>query len=134
MSANDAGTSHQLPSAATTIARGVTGRCPRCGEGALFDGFLHVRPSCEHCGLEFGFADAGDGPAVFVILLAGFIVAGLALITEFIWEPPFWVHALLWGPLTMLVCIAPLRPLKGLMIGLQYRFQAEEGRWVRPNE
>ena len=114
--------------------RGVSGRCPRCGEGRLFTGFLNVRQVCERCGLELGFADAGDGPAVFVILFAGFVVAGLALIVEFAWEPPFWLHALLWGPLILLLCIGPLRPLKGMLIGLQYRFQAGSGRLSPPQE
>jgi uncharacterized protein (DUF983 family) len=116
-----------------SIARGLRGRCPRCGEGALFHHFLQVRPRCERCGLDLAFADAGDGPAVFVILIAGFIVAGAALITEVKYAPPLWVHALLWAPLAVLVCVGPLRPLKGLMIALQYRFQAAEGR-LHPRE
>lgn len=107
---------------------GLTGRCPRCGKGRLFDGFLAVRPQCESCGLDYGFADAGDGPAVFTMFLAGFIVAGTALVVEFVYQPPFWLHALLWAPLAVLVCVGPLRPLKGLMIALQYHFQAAEGR------
>src|SRR4051812_27117181 len=116
-----------LPAA---ILPGLLGRCPRCEKGKLFDGFLSVRPRCDSCGLDYGFADAGDGPAVFIILIAGFIVAGAALVTEFAYAPPLWVHALLWGPLAIIVCLAPLRPLKGVMIALQYRFQAAEGRLV----
>ena len=115
----------------SAFARGLAGRCPRCGNDRLFDGLLKVRARCEACGLDYGFADAGDGPAVFVILFAGFIVAGSALIVEFVYQPPFWVHALLWGPLAVVVCVAPLRPLKGLLIALQYHFQAEEGRLDR---
>lgn len=108
--------------------RGIAGRCPRCGKGRIFSGFLTVAPACEACGLDYGFADSADGPAVFVIFLAGFVVAGAALVTEFTWAPPFWLHALLWAPLTVLLCVAPLRPLKGLMIALQFHFQAAEGR------
>ena len=63
------------------IARGLAGRCPRCGKGKLFAGFLSLRPACESCGLEFDFADAGDGPAVFVILIGGAIVVFAALMT-----------------------------------------------------
>jgi uncharacterized protein (DUF983 family) len=63
-----------------------------------------------------------------VILFAGFIVAASALITEVLYQPPLWVHALLWLPLAIIVCVGPLRPLKGLMIALQYHFQAAEGR------
>ena len=67
------------------IARGLRGRCPRCGEGKLFQGFLTLRPRCERCGLDFNFADAGDGPAVFVILLGGALVVFAALITEVVY-------------------------------------------------
>ena len=84
------------------IARGLRGRCPRCGEGKLFQGFLTLRPRCEKCGLDYRFADAGDGPAVFVILLGGAIVVFAALITEVVYQPPYWVHAALWLPLILL--------------------------------
>lgn len=110
---------------------GLTCRCPRCGQGKLYEGFLDVRPRCEACGLDFGFADAGDGPAVFVILVAGFIVVGCALIVEVIYEPPLWLHALLWLPLILATTLLPLRSLKGLLIALQYRNKAAEGRFDR---
>ena len=116
------------PPLGTTVRRGLAGRCPACGEGRLFAGFLSVRPRCEVCGLDNSAADSGDGPAVFVIMLAGLVVAGSALIVEFAYAPPYWVHALLWGPLAVVLCVGPLRPLKGLMLALQYRFQAAEGR------
>jgi uncharacterized protein (DUF983 family) len=122
---------HATPPLGTTVLRGLSGRCPRCGEGRLFASFLTVAPRCETCALDFAFADAGDGPAVFVILFAGFVVAGAALITEVLYAPPLWVHALLWLPLAVIVCVGPLRPLKGLLIALQYRFQAAEGRIER---
>src|SRR5258707_1324638 len=83
---------------------------PGSREGKLFAGFWRVAPACARCGLDNGFADAGDGPAIFVILFAGFIVAAAALITEFKYAPPLWVHALLWGPLAVIVCVGPLRP------------------------
>lgn len=107
---------------------GLGGRCPRCGEGKLFDGFLSVAPQCSNCGLDYKFADSGDGPAVFVILLAGFVVVGALLWTEINYEPPFWVHLAIFLPMTVVVCLGMLRPLKGLMIGLQYRNKAEQGR------
>jgi uncharacterized protein (DUF983 family) len=110
------------------LRRGILGRCPRCGQGALFAGFLRLKPGCEKCGLDYSFADSGDGPAVFVIFIVGFLVSGAAVITEFTWQPPLWVHALLWGPLIVALCVLPLRPLKGVMISLQYHFQAAEGR------
>ncbi|MGO9004773.1 MAG: DUF983 domain-containing protein [Beijerinckiaceae bacterium] len=107
---------------------GVTGRCPRCGRGELFDGFLTVAPRCGICDLDFGFADSGDGPAVFVAFFGGFIVLGAALWTELAFEPPFWVHLVIFLPMTLIVCVGLLRPLKGLLIALQYRNKAEQGR------
>jgi len=106
-------------------------RCPRCGRGRLFTGFLTLAPACERCGLNYGFADAGDGPAVFVILIAGFLVVGAAVIVEFVWRPPYWVHALLWIPMILVVTLGLLRPLKGLLVALQFHHKAEEGRLDR---
>jgi uncharacterized protein (DUF983 family) len=110
------------------IRTGLACRCPRCGKGPLLQGFLDVRPRCEVCGLDYAFADAGDGPAVFIILIAGFIVVASALIVEFKFEPPLWVHALLWLPLILVTTLLPLRPMKGLMVALQYHHRAAEGR------
>ncbi|MDE2579581.1 MAG: DUF983 domain-containing protein [Hyphomicrobiales bacterium] len=110
------------------IATGLAGRCPRCGAGHLFSGFLTVAPKCDHCGLDFSFADAGDGPAIFVMLIAGFIIVGLALWLEIAYEPPMWVYAAVFIPLTLIVCLGMLRPLKGILIALQYRNKAEQGR------
>jgi uncharacterized protein (DUF983 family) len=111
---------------------GLSCACPRCGRGKLFQGFITVRPHCEACGLDFGFADSGDGPAVFIMFFAGFIVVGAALVTEVLYRPPFWVHAALWLPLILVVTLGPLRPLKGLMIALQFYHQAAEGRLGGP--
>ncbi len=112
------------------IMRGLRGRCPACGEGSLFAGFLRLRPACEHCGLDYSFADAGDGPAVFVILIGGAIVVFAALITEVVYQPPYWLHAVLWLPLILLVTLAPLRLIKGVLIALQYHHKAAEGRLI----
>jgi uncharacterized protein (DUF983 family) len=109
---------------------GLTCRCPRCGKGKLFQGFLSLRPSCEVCGLDYGFIDSGDGPAVFIILFAGFIVVGGALIVEAKYQPPFWVHAVLWIPLILMTTLLPLRPMKALLIALQYHHKAAEGQLV----
>jgi uncharacterized protein (DUF983 family) len=116
------------PAAPSPYAAGLSGRCPRCGKGPLFDGFLALRARCPQCGLDYSFADAGDGPAVFVILISGFIVCAAALVVEVQYAPPLWVHALLWVPLILLVTLAPLRLLKGLLIALQYHHDAAEGR------
>ena len=119
------------PTAPSPYLTGLTARCPRCGKGRLFHGFIRLRPRCDKCGLDYAFADAGDGPAVFVILIAGFIVVALALIVEFAYQPPFWLHALLWGPLILVVTLLPLRLMKGLLIALQYHHKAAEGRLDR---
>ena len=108
-------------------------RCPRCGKGPLLKGLLEVRPDCEACGLDYGFADAGDGPAIFVILLAGFVVVGSALAVEVQYQPPLWLHALLSAPLILATTLLPLRAMKGLLIALQYRNKAAEGRFERDN-
>jgi uncharacterized protein (DUF983 family) len=110
------------------ILRGLAGRCPRCGKGRLFAGFLTLKPRCESCGLDFSFADAADGPAFFVMFFSGFVVAGSALAVEALYSPPFWVHAVLWIPLILITTLLPLRPIKGLLIALQYHHRAEEGR------
>ncbi|MEP3048571.1 MAG: DUF983 domain-containing protein [Roseibium sp.] len=113
---------------ANPASAGLAGKCPRCGQGKLFDGFLSVKSSCMACGLDFDFADSGDGPAVFVIMIVGFLIVGLVLFVELSFQPPIWLHLLLWLPLTIVMAAGVLRSLKGLMIGLQYRHDAEEGR------
>jgi uncharacterized protein (DUF983 family) len=96
-------------------------RCPRCGEGRLYAGLLTVRGDCEVCGLDLSGQDAGDGPAVFVILFLGCIVVGLAAVVEVAFAPPIWVHLLLWTPLILGGAVAMLRPFKAALIALQYR-------------
>ncbi|HEX2653098.1 MAG TPA: DUF983 domain-containing protein [Xanthobacteraceae bacterium] len=113
---------------------GLRCRCPRCGEGKLFAGLLTVAPRCTRCGLDYSFADAGDGPAVFVMLLAGFLVVGLALFVEIAYQPPFWVHAALWTPIIFLVTVPALRLIKSLLIVLQHHHNAAEGRLVRKDK
>lgn len=110
------------------FAAGLKGRCPRCGRGRLFAGFLRTAPRCDDCGLDFGFADSGDGPAVFIILVVGFIVVGAALAVEVLYQPPYWLHGLLWLPLTVLLSLGLLRPFKATLLALQFRHKAEEGR------
>src|SRR5712675_2065834 len=110
--------------------RGLACRCPRCGKGKLYAGFLNLRPSCESCGLDYAFIDAGDGPAVFVIMIAGAIVVGCALIVEIKYQPPFWLHAALWLPLILATTLLPLRSMKALLIALQFHHKATEGRLI----
>ena len=104
-------------------------RLPALRQGEAVSGFLTLRPRCEVCGLDYGFADSGDGPAVFIMFFAGAIVVGAALITEALYQPPYWVHAVLWLPLIFILTLGPLRPMKGLMIALQYHHKAAESRF-----
>ena len=112
----------------SSLKVGLKSCCPRCGEGRLFKGFLTPAAGCETCGLDYSFMDAGDGPAVFIMMIAGFVIVGLALYTEFTYHPPYWVHAVLWLPLAILLPLAMLRPLKGWLIAQQFRHKAREGR------
>jgi uncharacterized protein (DUF983 family) len=123
---------HERPpvSLSQSVLRGLACKCPRCGEGKLYAGFLKMRPSCEACGLDYAFIDSGDGPAIFIIMIAGFIVVGSALVVEIKYQPPFWVHAALWGPLILATTLLPLRAMKSLLIALQYHHKAAEGRLI----
>lgn len=110
---------------------GILARCPRCGRGRLFHNGLMLRPACESCGLDYKFIDTGDGPAVFAILILGFVVLGGALFVEFRYGPPVWVHVVLWGILTPLLAFGLLRFLKAILIALQWTNKAEEGRLAK---
>lgn len=116
------------------IATGLAGRCPRCGRGRLFDGFLTVAESCDVCGFDLSKQNSGDGPAVFVIFILGAVVVPLVFWFEFTYEPPFWLHAVIWIPIILGGALGLLRPLKGLMIALQYRNQASDSGTVDYSE
>lgn len=107
---------------------GLRGCCPRCGHGRLFDGFLTLKPRCSACGLDYAFADAGEGPAVFVMLIVGFLIIGLALWFDARFAPPVWLHAIIWIPVAVILSLVLLKKMKGIMIALQYRNNASEGR------
>jgi uncharacterized protein (DUF983 family) len=110
------------------LLAGAAGRCPNCGEGQLFDGFLKVAQRCEACGFDLAKADSGDGPAVFVILIGGFLAAFGALFTEVAFNPPVWVLLVTWLPATAVICLVLLRPMKGLMLAAQFMNKASEAR------
>ena len=115
---------------ASALAAGLRCRCPRCGVGQLFQSRLNLDllATCPHCSLDYRFIDTGDGPAVFVIMILGFVMLGSALILEFAFGPPWWVHVAVWGPVTLFLAFGLLRPLKATLIALQYKNRAEEGR------
>ncbi len=116
------------PAAISVGAAGWRAVCPRCGKGALFQNGLVLRERCSHCQLDYGFVNSGDGPAIFAIFILGFFVLGAALIAEFKFGVPVWLHIVLWGLLTPLLAVVLLRWLKAMLIALQFRNKAEEGR------
>ncbi|KQP09916.1 hypothetical protein ASF28_01700 [Methylobacterium sp. Leaf99] len=111
------------------IPTGLRGRCPHCGEGHMFDGFLTFRPSCEVCGQDFSGFNSGDGPAFFVMSIVGIVVVGLALWMEITYEPAIWIHAVVAGTLSIGLSLAIIRPLKGVLAALQFANKAEQGRF-----
>ncbi len=110
------------------LATGLACRCPRCGQGKLFQGFLTVVPACPQCRLDLTGADSADGPAVFIIFIVGALVVPLALLSEAWFAPPVWVHAVVWGPIILGASLGLLRPAKAIMIALQYKHRAGETR------
>ena len=110
------------------VQAGFKGRCPRCGMGRLYNGYIATAKGCGNCGLDYSFIDSGDGPAPFVILIIGFIVVGLALWTDVSFSPPLWLHFVLWMPLAILLSLLALRWVKGILIALQYRNNAALGQ------
>jgi uncharacterized protein (DUF983 family) len=96
----------------------------------MFDGYLTLMPACNVCGLNYDFADSGDGAAIFVMLFTGFIIVGAALYVEAVYQPPYWVHALAWGTAALVLPLLLLRSFKGVLIALQFRNKAEEGKLV----
>jgi uncharacterized protein (DUF983 family) len=108
------------------LATGLAGRCPRCGRGRLFRGFLAIVDRCEVCGLDLAAQDSGDGPVAFIVLIVGFVVVGAALIVEVKYGWPVWLHLLVWLPLTVVLCLGLMRPFKGVLVALQYRHRRDE--------
>ena len=104
----------------------LAARCPRCGEGSLFKGYLTVAESCQVCHLGFAGHDTGDGPAFFIMLPLCIAVAVLALVVDMTIRPPLWVHIVLWPLIIMGAVGLTLRPMKALMIALQYRHRDVE--------
>src|SRR5436190_6777360 len=108
------------------IQTGIRGRCPRCGQGHMFKGFLTLQPRCNVCGLDYSFADPADGPAFFVMMTMAFPAVGFGMWIELAYEPPLWVHLVTTLPLLLLLCIPILRPIKGVLVASQFINKAEE--------
>jgi uncharacterized protein (DUF983 family) len=111
----------------------IAARCPRCETGPLFDGWVRFAPRCRACGLELDQFNVGDGPAAFLILIVGGLVTALALFLQLAASPPFWVHILLWVPITTALVIWCLRLSKAALLILEYRNKAREGRLAAPD-
>lgn len=107
---------------------GLRCRCPNCGEGFLFDGYLKVAARCEACGQDLSRADSGDGPVVFILLIVGAIGCGGLLFTELALRWPVWLELLVWLPLIGFMTLASLRPFKAILIALQFHNNAAEAR------
>ena len=114
----------------STVRAALFARCPRCGKGPLFSGLLSLAHACGACGLDYSHFDPGDGPAVFGILIVGAVIAGAALWVEFTFSPPLWVHAVLWIPAVIVLSVGFLRLAKSILVVLQYKHEAQEGRLV----
>lgn len=121
-------TSDKVQNPVSPLRAGLGCKCPKCTKGKLYNGFLTFADQCDICGLDYTEFDSGDGPAVFIIMILGFLTVGLALVVEVKYEPPMWVHMLLWGPMILGGALAMLRPAKALMVALQFHFKAQEGR------
>jgi uncharacterized protein (DUF983 family) len=112
----------------SSVSAAVRGRCPRCGNAPLFSGFATFAPNCHACGLDYSEFNVGDGPAAFLTLLVGALITGLAIALELAAEPPWWVHVILWLPLTTLAVTFSLRIAKAMLLALEYRHRAREGQ------
>jgi uncharacterized protein (DUF983 family) len=111
------------PTMGLALSRGARCKCPECGEGRLFGKFLKVVESCPSCGEELRHHRADDMPAYIVMSIVGHIVVGLVLWTEFKYAPPVWVHWSLWLPLTVILTLALLQPVKGFIVALQWKLR-----------
>src|SRR5215510_5707329 len=104
----------------TSLLRGAAQKCPACGKGAMFRRYLKVVDACLHCGEELHHHRADDAPPYFTIVIVGHIVVGLVVAVEMAYRPPLWLHAALWLPLTVLLALLILPPVKGALVGLQW--------------
>lgn len=111
----------------SAVKKSLFARCPNCGEGALFEGVLSVAESCNECEQSFDFEDSGDGPTVFVIMILGFLMAGLMLYAEFALGFSWWMHLIVWTIFILVVGIWMLRFAKALLITIQFEKDAKQG-------
>ncbi len=113
----------------SSLVAGLTCRCPRCGEGRLFSGYLQMAPRCEACGLDFSFADPADGPAFFVMTGVSLLVVAVWGWAAVAFQPPVWLQLITALPAMLFGCLACLRPVKAWLVAEQYVHKAGEGEW-----
>ena len=113
--------SYTPPSFFTALGRGVANRCPVCGEGKVFQGFLKVVPECAVCGAPLGNLRADDAPPYVVIFLVGHLLVPGVFWVERNYQPPMWLHMAVWLPLFAVLCTLLLRPVKGGVVGYMAR-------------
>jgi len=110
------------------------GLCPRCGAKTLFGGLIAFAPACRACGLDLTTFNVGDGAAAFLTLIVGGLVGAMAVTAQLVFHLPFWVHALLWIPIATVLVIGLMRVAKALLLALEYRHRAAEGRIASPDD
>ncbi len=117
----------QAPDTAQASIRGL---CPRCGAPGLFSGIVRFSGACHSCKLDYGQFNVGDGPAAFLIMIVGALVTIGAVSLQLNAEPPFWVHILIWIPVSAALVVGLLRVAKSALLVLEYRNRAREGKLV----
>ncbi len=119
------------PIAPPLLAIALRGLCPRCGAGGLFNSLIAFSPKCDSCELDFSAFNVGDGAAAFLIFIVAAIVFAGIIIVEVSFAPPWWVHVILWLPLTLILTVALLRISKALLLALEYHNAAREGTQIK---
>jgi uncharacterized protein (DUF983 family) len=109
------------------VKTGIGGKCPRCGRGKLFNGYLAVAHSCTSCGLSYSFADSGDAAVWFVMLIACVFGVGSIIGVEIAYSPSFWVHVAIAIPTLIILPMLMLRPMKGFFLCQQWKHSARQG-------
>ncbi len=110
----------------SSVATGLRCACPRCGQGKLYQGLLSVRDTCGECGLDLSRYHADDGAAFFIIVAYSAVIIPLAVWVEFTFEPPIWVHLLIWIPVITAGAIALMRPFKAWLVAQHYQHNVGE--------
>jgi uncharacterized protein (DUF983 family) len=116
------------------VRAALFGHCPKCGSKTMFASATQFHAKCTECGLDYGSFNVGDGPAALMIIPIGAIIITLAVLLDIAVRPPFWLHVLIWVPLTMTLVVAFLRFAKGTMLTLEYRNRAGEGQHIDSSE